>query len=144
MESIARKVVDRLTIVDLSFRQHTQDGTGTPNGDRVHNYTRTLCHFASLMVEFRDSWAEGDGDRLLRCWKIFLPHFVEGGRKKYALEALRLQLQVNVVLSPSDAHQVKWNRGVNIKGGFGFNIPCDLCQRVHCSELCGVWLHYMT
>lgn len=86
-------------------------------------FLQGLCHYGSLVMEFRDAWAEGDGDRILRCWRLFLPHFRASGRTKYSLEAFRLQLQVNVVLSPNLAHQVKWHRFVNTKGGFGNNIP---------------------
>ena len=56
----------------------------------------------------------------------FLPHFIADGRTKYALEALCLQFKVNAVFSPNLAHQVKWHRFVNTKGGLGHNIPCDL------------------
>lgn len=94
-------------------------------GDTVFNYARVLCHYGSLVMEFRDAWAEGDGDRVLCCWKLFMPHFMASGSTKYSLEAFRLQLQTKVVLSPNIAHQVKWNRFVNIKGGSGRNIPCD-------------------
>ena len=113
-----------LTLVDFAFNT----GTASPetSNDKVYNYSRTLCHYGSLVMEFRDAWAEGDGDRILRCWRLFLPHFRASGRTKYSLEAFRLQLQVNVVLSPNLAHQVKWHRFVNTKGGFGNNIPCDL------------------
>lgn len=127
VEGIARKVVDKLTLIDSAFQADcTQTSSTQTSSDKVYNYTRTLCHYGSLMVEFRDAWAEGDGERILRCWKLFLPHFRASGRTKYALEALRLQLQVNVVLSPNLAHQVKWHRFVNTKGGLGNNIPCDL------------------
>ena len=96
------------------------------SSDMIYNYTCTLCHYGSLMVEFKDAWAEGDGDRIFRCWQLFLPHFRASKHTKYSLEAFRLQLQVKVVLSPNLAHQVKWNRFVNTKGGLGRNIPCDL------------------
>ncbi len=59
VEGIARKVVDRLTLVDAAF----EGGTTKTSSDTVYNYTRTLCHYGSLMMEFRDAWAEGDGDR---------------------------------------------------------------------------------
>lgn len=77
-------------------------------------------------MEFRDAWGEGDGERIIRCWKIFMPHFKAAGHTKYALQALRLQMQVHVTLSPNLAHQVMWNRFVNVRGGLGRNIPCDL------------------
>ena len=63
---------------------------------------------------------------MVRCWKLFMPHFQASGCHKYCLEALRLQFQVSVVLSPNLAHQVMWHRFVNVKGGEGRNIPCDL------------------
>lgn len=126
VEGIAEKVVKRLTLVDSAFHADNQSQTLDTSSDMVYNYTRTLCHYGSLMIEFRDAWAEGDGERILRCWRLFLPHFRASGRTKYCLEALRLQLQVNVVLSPNLAHQVRWNRFVNTKGGLGMNIPCDL------------------
>ena len=121
VEQIARKVVDRMTLVDSAYEE-----CGLNTADAVYNYARVLCHFGSLCLEFRDAWAEGDGDRAIRCWKMFLPHFKSAGRHKYAVEALRLLFQVDVVLSPNLAHQVRWHRFINTKGGPGRNIPCDL------------------
>lgn len=119
---MARMVVDRCSIIDGAFTgEEVCDA-----GDGVYNYARILCHFGSLVMEFRDAWAEGDGDRVLRCWKLFLPHFKTAGCTKYSLEALRLMMQTNAVLSPNLAHQVTWNRFVNVRGGAGNNIPCDL------------------
>ena len=94
-------------------------------GDGVYNYARVLCHFASLALEFLDSWAEGDGERIIRCWRVFLLHFYTGGRTKYSWETLRLQFQL-VFLPPTISHQLKWNRSINTHGGIGRNIPCDL------------------
>lgn len=77
-------------------------------------------------MELRDAWGEGDGERVLRCWKLLMPHFKTAGHSKYALQALRLQMQVKVTSSPNLSHQIMWNRFVNVKGGLGKNIPCDL------------------
>ena len=55
-----------------------------------------------------------------------MPQFKAAGHTKYALQALRLQMQVNATLSPNLAHQVMWNRFVNARGGLGRNISCDL------------------
>jgi hypothetical protein len=116
LESVARQIVDRLSVVESSFLACGTDDTS----DQVYNYARVLCHYGSLAMEFRDAWAEGDGERIVRCWKLIMPHF------RASLEALRLQFHVNAVLSPNLAHQVKWHRFVNTKGGPGKNIPCDL------------------
>ena len=120
VRSLAKQVVDKCSLMDItSDVQHdTQDG--------VYNYARVLCHYASLVLEFRDAWGEGDGERIFRCWRILLVHFKSSGRTKYSLEALRLQLQAKAILSPMLSHQLIWDRFVNKKGGAGNNIPNDL------------------
>ncbi len=121
VSDVASKVVDRFTIVsEAVLRLPVEDSS-----DRVHNYSRVLCHVASLAFEFTDAWTEGDGVRVLRCWKVLLLHFFVGRRTKYALEALRIQVQL-ATLSPDLVHQLTWGRFVNTHGGNGRNIPCDL------------------
>ena len=122
IESIAKKVVDRFGVVDSAF---FDDGTDDTE-DRRYNYARVLCHYGSLILEIQDAWREGDGERMIRCWKLALPHFQAFNHTKYSIQALRLQFQTSVVLSPNLAHQVKWHRFVNTRGGQGRNIPCDL------------------
>ena len=124
ISDISLAVVEQCTLVDAAFSSTC--GKITDNGDGVYNYTRVLCHFGALIMEIRDAWGEGDGERMVRCWKLLLPHFKAAGHTKYALQALRLQMQVYVTLSPNLAHQVMWNRFVNVRGGLGRNIPCDL------------------
>ena len=53
-------------------------------------------------------------------------HFKQAGRNKYSLEALKLQLDVHALLSPSVAHRLTWNRTINVCGGAGNNIALDL------------------
>ena len=69
---------------------------------------------------------EGDGERLIRCWKFLLLHFKVDRRVKYSVEAYHLLAQVNALLPPHMAHQLTWNRICNISGGEGKNIPLDL------------------
>ena len=122
LKTIASKVVEEFTLVDnaLLCKEVAESGDG------VHNYARALCHYGALVMEFLDSWSEGDGERVYRCWRLFLPHFLTTNRHKYALEALRLQIQVEAMLSPHLAHHIKWDRFINTRGGKGRNIPCDL------------------
>ena len=61
-----------------------------------------------------------------RFWKLFMPHFKTAGCAKYLLEALKLHIQSSITSSPNLAHHITWNRFVNVKGGAGNNIPCDL------------------
>ena len=117
---ISRQVVGKCSIVsEAMLRQQV-----TPTTDGVYD-ARVLCHHASLVYEFRDALAEGDGERICRCWKVLLMHFYNAQRTKYAWEALKLQFQL-AVLPPSLSHQVKWGRFFNTHGGPGRNIPCDL------------------
>lgn len=90
LKTIATEVVDKFTLVDKALMGEKVAETG----DGVHNYARVLCHYGALVMEFLDSWKEGDGDRAYRCWRLFLPYFLMTNLRKYALEALRLQIQV--------------------------------------------------
>ena len=123
VEEIATKVVERLTLVDSAF---VTPGEISDSDDTCYNYARVLCHYGSLVMEFRDAWGVGQGERMVRCWRLFMPHFQNAGRTKYSLAALNIQFQTNATLSPNAAHQVMWHRFVNSKGGMGNNIPCDL------------------
>ena len=128
INDIAQAVAEKCTLIDSAFSNITSD-TGDI-WDGVYNYARVLCQFGALIMEFRDAWGEGDGGRVMQCWKLYMPHFIAAGHTKYALDALKLQMQVNATLSPNLAHQVKWNRFVNTRGvgggGLGRNIPGDL------------------
>lgn len=95
------------------------------NRDGVHSYARILCHFASLVSLFVDACREGDGERVIRYWKLCMLHFHAERKTKYALEALRLQFQLTT-LQPYLVHQLIWGRFVNTHGGQGRNLSCDL------------------
>ena len=118
LQRVASRVVDSCTIVSEAILGKEVE----ESGDGVYNYARVLCHYAALVS---DAWSEGDGERVIRCWKIFMLHFHADRRTKYALEALRLQFQL-ASLSPDLVHQLTWGRFVNTHGGLGHNIPCDL------------------
>lgn len=60
--------------------------------DNVHNYSMHLLTIHCLYFEMRDAIKEGDGDRVLQCWKYLLPVFRNSGRKNYTIEAFHLLL----------------------------------------------------
>ena len=129
IDDLATKVVEKCSIVGESLT-----GKDIPKAeDGKYNYSRVLCHYGSLVLEFTDAWAEGDGERLVRCWRIFLPHFYSNGRTKYSVEAIRLLFQL-IHLPPDMRHQLVWNRTVSTHGGLGRNIPCDL-HKEHVNKL---------
>lgn len=94
----------------------------------MYNYQCNVMDHGLLYLNFTDAIAEGDGDRIIRCWKFLLLHFFVDGSKstKYALEALYLQFQQQALLSPRQAYCQKWNRSVNNHGKKGKNVSLDL------------------
>lgn len=122
--NIAGLIANKLTIIENAFKE---EGLKDPASDGVNNYAQVLCHYASLVIEFIDACNEGDGKRVLRCWKLFLPHFYAAHRTKYALEALNIQIQL-ITMPPQLSHELTWSRFVNTHGSQGYNIPCDLAN----------------
>lgn len=107
-------------VIDSKF---TED-----NKDDMLSYQKALLEYGMLVLNFWDAIAEGDGERILRCWKFFLMYLKHqgGSATKYSLEALYLIFQVYALLSPQAAHRLIWNTGVKIRIS-GVNIPLDLC-----------------
>ncbi len=118
LKQLATTIVNDCTIVSEAILGKTIE----ESGDNTYNYTRVLCHYAALVREFLDGWSEGDGMRVLRCWKVFLMNFYADRRTKYAFEALRLQFQL-ASLPPHLVSQISWDRFINTHGGNGHNIP---------------------
>ena len=132
---IGTKVAHNCTLMEAPLIGNTI----TESNDRKYNYSRTLCHFASM--ELYDAWHEGDGIRVIRCWRVMLPHFYATGHSKYALEAVKLQLQLKS-LSPRLVNQITWGWFVNTHGGLGNNIPCDY-HNEHINKLTKELINHM-
>lgn len=79
-----------------------------------------------LLKEFGDAIKEGDGDRIVKCWRYFLLLFKANGRKNYSVEAFNLLAQHDFLLSLRQAKQLAWNRTVNTHGYSGKNVSADL------------------
>jgi hypothetical protein len=112
-------------VLEVIFNDNADMPSPQPSEkDDLYNYSCCLIHYGLLFTEFLDTIAEGDGDRNLRCWKMFLLHFKnDSGSTKYALEALYYTLQVNCLLTPRQAYRLMWNRSVK---GKTVNVPLDL------------------
>ena len=80
-------------------------------------------------MEFIDAWHEGDGGRVTRCWCFLLPHFLVANNRKYALESLRLQMQIKAILSPHLAQHI-WDRFINTRGGIGKTYPVTYTMNI--------------
>ena len=94
--------------------------------DSVFNYASAVLNDGLLLLEFSDAIREGDGLRILRCWRAMLIYFHYGRHSNYAKEAILLQAQVSAIASPRVAQQITWSRVVSSTGGRGCNIPVDL------------------
>ena len=61
-----------------------------------------LLEYLMLLKDFQDAVSEGDGARILRCWKFLLLYLKADGpsSRKYCLEGLYLLFQVHCLLLP--------------------------------------------
>lgn len=94
--------------------------------DHIYNYACARLGLGLLLHNFDDAVKEGDGDRIIRCWKFLLLIFKSYNHNKYALAALQLLANIKAMLTPRKAHSLIWNRTVNNKGRKGKNISLDL------------------
>lgn len=108
--------------------------------DGIYNYACAVLNDGLLLLELRDAIHEGDGIRVLRCWKFMLLYWRYGGHTKYALEALYLLGAVNATATPRIAYELTWCRFVNTCGGAGNNIPVDLYME-HLNRTLKDYLH---
>jgi len=111
--SLSKKIVN-------SYVQPAVPSSNSQNTDKILMYAMQLLTLALLWHNFHDAIKEGDGN----C--IYLLAFKAANRKNYSIEALNLLLQVNYLLSPREAAQVKWCQTVNTMNHQGHSIPMDL------------------
>ena len=97
-----------------------------PRGDKINLYATQTLTLGLIWHSFNDSIYEGDGDRVLACWKFMLVIFKAKGYRNYCKEAIILLAQYHCLLSERKAAQLKWCRFVNTSGRAGNNVPCDL------------------
>ena len=94
--------------------------------DRVELYAQEMLTLGLLFFEFKDAIRCGDGERVLLCWKFFLPIFKAARRSNYAIEAITYLAEACVLLPPRLREQLKWSRFVNATGKEGGNVAADL------------------
>lgn len=94
--------------------------------DLISAYSRNLLSLGMLFLEFNDGIREGDGERIIRCWRYFLPLFKLDKRTNYLIEAFILLAQNEFLFTDRQKAQLKWSRTINTHGMTGKNISCDL------------------
>ena len=130
LEKITHAIIEKF--MSVNYNTHNAPSASS---DEVYLYSSQLLTLGCMYLEFRDAIKEGDGYRVLRCYRYLLPMFVSSGRKNYAIESLNLLLQHNYLLSPREVEELIWGRFINTHGQTGRNIPNDLhCE--HLNRLC--------
>ena len=108
LTSAAKKVCSQFCNIAYCTRARSS----TKSTDRVQEYAMETLSLGLLLLEFKDAVREGDGTRVIRCWKYFLIIFRVTGHKNYCLEALHLLTQYYFTLPPQYAEQMVWGRFV--------------------------------
>ncbi|XP_078607892.1 uncharacterized protein LOC144879904 [Branchiostoma floridae x Branchiostoma japonicum] len=115
----------------LDFGESSQQEESTakpspPARDHKKEHTEARLSFGLFLEDMQDAVREGDGERLMRLYKIALLYYYAYGHTQYAYSTLLLTVQLNALLTPEKAHRLTWNRFFNSKGGKGKNMPLDL------------------
>ena len=105
--------------------QNTGHSNQDDSRDGVRNYCSNALALCYLAKNFLDARKRGDGERVCRLYKHLLLYFKLDGRTKYSYQTLQLLAQLNFLLPPGLAHELKWNRFVNTKGHPDSNIELD-------------------
>ena len=94
--------------------------------DSVKGYAKQVVSLGLLYMEYSDGIREGDGDRIIRCWRYMLLIFRATNKRKYSIQAATLLLQYHFVFTERMKEQLVWSRTINTHGRLGKNIPMDL------------------
>ena len=84
--------------------------------------------FGTFYLEFSDAIREGDGERVLRCWRYLLPICKSADRRNYAFEVINMLRQYEFDLPPRQAQELLYSRFISTHARPGHNIPEDMHQ----------------
>ena len=87
------------------------------------------------LLKFKDAIREGDGERVLWCWKFMFLCFRATGHTNYTLEAFQLLCHYYYLLRARCTEQLIWSHFVNMHGSCGRNISVDLHME-HLNRIC--------
>ena len=126
LHSICLQVIDEFVDFRFNLPDGGNEAVDPESKDGVLAYAKGILALGCFYLEYSDGIREGDGERVLRCWRYMLPMFHSSRRNNYALESLYLLFQHDFSLSPRQAIELIWSRFVNVHGLPGKNIPNDL------------------
>lgn len=92
----------------------------------VLSYAEETFSLGLFLFELIDSIHEGDGNRIIRCWKYLLLMYKSSNKVKYSVEAFSLLAHYQFIFGERLKRQLLWSRTINMHGKPGKNIPMDL------------------
>ena len=117
---VCTSVVDKY--IDFTYHQNCADNE-SDQADKVMKYGKELLRLGCFYLEYGDAIKEGDGNRVIRCWRYLL---LASSRTNYSTEAVTLLFQIEHLLSPRLKRQLIWSRFINVHGRPRKNIPMNL------------------
>ena len=127
---VASAIVSRFFDLDTELT-----AVNAADDDKKLEYSKLVISLGLLYFEFCDAIKEGDGIRVLRCWRYMLLLFKCTDRVNYSIEAFTMLAQYHFLFSQRQAHQLLWSRFINVHGLPSQNIPCDLFME-HLNRVC--------
>ena len=113
------------------FQKDDDSDDDDNDDDYIRNYALCCIFLTILILQMKDTSAEGDGERNLINQKLLLSVFKSlGSYSKYALEMFTSIAQIECLLTPRRSEEFKWGFFVNWRGGEGKNIEDDLAQEI--------------
>ena len=126
--------VKLIHLIPLAFYHHYSNAASRElskraqdeRSDGVREYARCLVWRGVNDLVRRSAVRRNDGDAMVRHWKFDMLEFHSKRHPKYFLLGHNFLTSVHGGVSQRLAHQMRWNRTVNVNGGENGNIAMDL------------------
>ncbi len=135
ISNICKKVLDRYCTIRHNNIENDPDDSPDEYSDQVKLYASEVLTLGLLYFEFCDAIREGDGTRIIRCYRYFLLMLKHSHKTNYSNEVLLMLYQIEFALTPRQVQQLMWSRTINYVSLPGHNVPCDL-HLEHLNRLC--------
>ena len=99
LHSLAYRILE--SFLDLNFFVTPQPETSQSNEadiDHALEYAKEVISLGLFYMEFQDSIREGDGERVLHCWRYLMLIFKATGHRNYAILKLILLILLIIYL----------------------------------------------
>ena len=93
--------------------------------DSLQRYTSVGLTLGLLALNFNDARKVGDGERLMRLYKLIMLLYRIDGRTKYAYYTYQMLCQIYYLLPDHMSHDLVYNRFVNNAGKEDSNVEID-------------------